>query len=143
MTENSFLHSLITVVNELEGLSRGSKLLKSAELAVASLSSQHQKLTSSSLIGSRDDPKHSAFVAQASKNALCFLQSKNPAVKYVTNHVKLKKVGFEITRIIKSSLNCKDAFIKRRGSRIPFFAVVSYERFLTTIWYYAWCRWNQ
>lgn len=31
--------------------------------------------------GSRNDPKHMAMVTQACKNALTFLNSKNPAVK--------------------------------------------------------------
>jgi hypothetical protein len=35
----------------------------------------------SSRLGNRNDPQHAAFVAQASKAALAFLNSKNPAVK--------------------------------------------------------------
>lgn len=79
------LISLIAVINELEGLSRGIKPLTSNTIVVSSsLSQQLNQQPSqsvSSRIGNRNDPQHAAFVAQASKDALTFLKSKNPAVK--------------------------------------------------------------
>ena len=74
---SSFFPFVIAVINELEGLSRGIKLLASAGIVVAQQSSQ----TTSSHHGNRNDPKHAAFVAKASKEALVFLKSKNPATK--------------------------------------------------------------
>jgi len=70
----------IAVINELEGLSRGIKPTTSTGIVVSPTLSQ-QLTTSSSRLGNRNDPKHAAFVAQASKDALAFLKSKNPAVK--------------------------------------------------------------
>lgn len=72
---------LIAVINELEGLSRGIKPLTSAGIVVAPTLNQRTSLGASSRIGNRNDPQHAAFVAQASKDALMFLKSKNPAVK--------------------------------------------------------------
>lgn len=77
---SSFL-LLIAVINELEGLSRGIKPLTSTGIVVASALSQQLSQSISSRIGNRNDPQHAAFVAQASKDALVFLKSKNPAVK--------------------------------------------------------------
>lgn len=70
---------IIAVINELEGLSRGIKPLTSSGIVVAATLS-HQ-LTASQRVGNRNDPKHAAFVAKASQDALTFLKSKNPAVK--------------------------------------------------------------
>jgi hypothetical protein len=78
----TILICLIAVINELEGLSRGIKPLTSAAIVVAPTSTQQLIAPSgSSRSGNRNDPKHAAFVAQASKEALAFLKSKNPAVK--------------------------------------------------------------
>lgn len=72
---------LIAVINELEGLSRGIKPLASAGIVVAPSLIQRTPQGASSRIGNRNDPQHAAFVAQASKDALTFLYSKNSAVK--------------------------------------------------------------
>jgi hypothetical protein len=73
---------LITVVNELEGLSRGmastSMTVLMAPVLIEKMEKNSSKLSKS---GSRNDPKHVAMVTQACKNALTFLNSKNPAVK--------------------------------------------------------------
>ncbi|CRK96809.1 CLUMA_CG010028, isoform B [Clunio marinus] len=74
----------ITVINELEGLSRGIKPLTPTAIVVSSLSQHSTPSVASSRIGNRNDPQHAAFVAKASKDALTFLKSKNPAVKCVT-----------------------------------------------------------
>lgn len=70
---------LIAVINELEGLSRGIKPSATAPIVVTSTLGQQQSVAPR--IGNRIDPQHAAFVAQASKDALVFLKSKNPAVK--------------------------------------------------------------
>lgn len=74
-----------TVITELEGLSRGIKSSPSTNIVVETpLSQQLAQQTSqitSSRPGNRNDPQHAAFVAQASKDALAFLKSKNPAIK--------------------------------------------------------------
>ncbi|XP_055709469.1 telomerase-binding protein EST1A isoform X2 [Phlebotomus papatasi] len=87
----------LVVLNELEGLSRGLKgsaVTKSA----SNIQSGNNLLTvntplaptltifpsTSVSVSSKSDPKHVAMVAEASKNALMFLKSKNPAVKCVT-----------------------------------------------------------
>lgn len=64
---------LITVINELEGLSRG--------MAKPLTSALCEKLEKPSKIGSRSDPQHAAMVTLACKNSLTFLNSKHPAVK--------------------------------------------------------------
>lgn len=73
--------ALIAVINELEGLSRGIKPSTSSAIVVASPLPQRSSQAAPSRIGNRNDPQHAAFVAQASKDALTFLNSKNPAVK--------------------------------------------------------------
>ena len=70
---------LIAVINELEGLSRGIKPLTSSGIVVAA-TVNHQP-SASKRVGNRNDPRHAAFVAKASQDALAFLKSKNPAVK--------------------------------------------------------------
>lgn len=74
-----------TVITELEGLSRGIRSSPSTNIVVETpLSHQLAQQTSqitSSRPGNRNDPQHAAFVAQASKDALAFLKSKNPAIK--------------------------------------------------------------
>lgn len=76
---------IITVINELEGLSRGIKPLHSSTmLVVQSLTQQMQERATDivpSRRGDRNNPQHAAIVAEASKQALSFLKSKNPAVK--------------------------------------------------------------
>lgn len=74
----SFPLHLITVINELEGLSRGIKPLTSTGIVVAP---HHSSQADSSRIGNRNNPEHAAFVAKASKEALIFLKSKNAATK--------------------------------------------------------------
>jgi len=77
----SFL-DLIAVINELEGLSRGIKPMNSIVVAPAQLNQKQQHNNNVSLrAGDRNDPKHAAMVAEASKQALSFLKSKVPAVK--------------------------------------------------------------
>lgn len=77
---------LITVINELEGLSRG--IVKPLTSSVVMTSALCEKLDKNSMhnnnnikSGSRSDPHHVAMVTQACKNALTFLKLKNPAVK--------------------------------------------------------------
>jgi hypothetical protein len=69
----------------LEGLSRGNKPTGVQGVASAALthSIQFPSTTSNtpSRLGNRNDPQHAAMVANASKVALTFLKSKNPAVK--------------------------------------------------------------
>lgn len=77
---------LITVISELEGLSRGIKPLTSASGIIVSggntpMTTQ-TAVNSSRTIGNRSDPQHAAFVAKASKEALEFLKSTNSSVKY-------------------------------------------------------------
>ncbi|CAO1399696.1 unnamed protein product [Diamesa serratosioi] len=78
----------IIVINELEGLSRGIKPLHSSTMMVVHpLTQQMQHCSTQSVPfrrGDRNDPNHAAMVAEASKQALSFLKSKNPAVKCVT-----------------------------------------------------------
>lgn len=77
---------LITVISELEGLSRGIKPLTSASGIIVSggntATTTPTAVNSSRTIGNRSDPQHAAFVAKASKEALEFLKSTNSAVKY-------------------------------------------------------------
>lgn len=84
-----FKSVLITVINELEGLSRGGIVKPLTSSSVVMASALCEKLDKSSMhnnnikLGSRSDPQHVAMVTQACKNALTFLKSKNPAVKWV------------------------------------------------------------
>lgn len=79
----SFLLPLITVISELEGLSRGIKPLTSTSgIVVSGSTTAPTTVNSSRTIGNRTDPQHAAFVAKASKEALEFLKSMHPAVKY-------------------------------------------------------------
>ncbi|XP_055683331.1 telomerase-binding protein EST1A isoform X2 [Lutzomyia longipalpis] len=87
----------LVVLNELEGLSRGLKG-SIATKSTSNIQSGNNLLTvntplaptltifpsTSMSVSSKSDPKHVAMVAEASKNALMFLKSKNPAVKCVT-----------------------------------------------------------
>lgn len=71
---------LITVINELEGLSRGmvKPTTSTSTVVLCEKLENPSKLNKS---GSRRDPQHAAMVTQASKSALAFLKSKQPAVK--------------------------------------------------------------
>lgn len=71
----------ISVINELEGLSRGGKVIQ--PLLSSPLTPKLDIFTSSNPVrtGSHNDPNHAVKVAEASKKALLFLKSKNPAVK--------------------------------------------------------------
>lgn len=71
---------LITVINELEGLSRGMMKQISSTSSIVMAPALCEKLEKQKL-GSRNDPQHAAMVTQACKSALAFLKSKNPAVK--------------------------------------------------------------
>ncbi|XP_059614016.1 telomerase-binding protein EST1A isoform X2 [Phlebotomus argentipes] len=87
----------LVVLNELEGLSRGLKGSAAAKSG-SNIQSGNNLLTvntplaptltifpsTSVSVSGKSDPKHVAMVAEASKNALMFLKSKNPAVKCVT-----------------------------------------------------------
>lgn len=80
-----FFFIIITVINELEGLSRGIKPLHSSTMLVPHTLTQqmqeHSTQSAPSRRGDRNNPQHAAMVAEASKQALSFLKSKNPAVK--------------------------------------------------------------
>jgi hypothetical protein len=75
---------LITVINELEGLSRGMVKPTTSTSTVVMAPALCEKLENPSKLnksGSRSDPQHAAMVTQACKNALAILKSKHPAVK--------------------------------------------------------------
>lgn len=71
---------LITVINELEGLSRGMMKQITSTSSIVMAPALCEKLDKQKS-GSRDDPQHAAMVTQACKSALAFLKSKHPAVK--------------------------------------------------------------
>lgn len=85
---------LLTVINELEGLSRGIKQTSPANVATKTLQlfPAETVIPSTSRVGNRSDPQHAAMVANASKSALLFLKSKSPAVKWVV----LKEIIFSL-----------------------------------------------
>ncbi|GAB0093491.1 hypothetical protein DMENIID0001_086370 [Sergentomyia squamirostris] len=88
----------LVVLNELEGLSRGLKGSAPSKSSGSNIQSGNNLLTVNTplaptltifpstavSVSSKSDPKHVAMVAEASKNALMFLKSKNPSVKCVT-----------------------------------------------------------
>lgn len=85
-----FIPVLITVISELEGLSKGSVKPMASTASIVVAPALCEKLEKHSLhsnkSGSRNDPQHAAMVTLACKNALAFLNSKNPAVRCVDLH---------------------------------------------------------
>jgi hypothetical protein len=72
------------VINELEGLSRGGKLLAQTNSLTATLATGlalFPEKNNVPFLGRHQDPEHAARVAEWSKAALQFLKSKHLSVK--------------------------------------------------------------